>query len=145
MNKLDLENSLKNIEETKIKMIKKILYDCLRYMNNLHHFKKWIDEDGSKLTSLKELFKFKTLPGYPDKLFFVYDDVDIKIIIIDVLLSLPVEEDYQRRKFRKYKNKFGFYCNQQKKIEHQIWKIDTKLIVNETFYPDLSNMIMDYV
>ena len=43
MNKLSLENSLKDIEIAKTKIVKRIIYDCIRFMEFLKRFKTKID------------------------------------------------------------------------------------------------------
>ena len=43
MNKLSLENSLKDIEKAKAKIAKRIVHDCIRFMEFLKRFKTKID------------------------------------------------------------------------------------------------------
>ncbi len=142
MNKLILENTLNDLDMTKNKLIKRILYDFLRYIRFLEQYKAIYDPDRSKVQSLKKNFMFEEAGN---KIYCICDDIGIKLIIIEVLISLPVEMHETRKKFRNYKNKFGYYCNQEEQIKHRIWKIDVQLIIDNIFYKDLTNLIMDYL
>lgn len=143
MNKLILENTLKDLDMAKTKLIKRILYDFLRYIKFLEEYKVWYDDlDGAKAQSLKKHFMFKEAGN---KIYCIYNDIGIKMIIVDVLLSLPFEMKITRKKFRKYKNKYGYLCNQEDKVIHKIWKMDVQPIIDNIFYKDLSNLIMEYL
>ena len=142
MNKLILENTLKDIEMVKAKLVKKILYDFLRHVRFLEFYKVIFDPDGYTIKKLRKYFRFKEKDN---KIYYSYDDITIKMIIIDLLLSLPFEMHETRKRFRKYKNKFGFLCNQEEQVIHKIWKLDAQVIVDKIFYKDLSNLIMTYL
>ncbi len=79
-----------------------------------------------------------------NKIYCIFNDIGIKMIIIELLLSLPVEMHETRKRFRKYKNKFGYYCNQEEQVKHKIWKIDVQQIIDNIIYKDLTNLIMKY-
>ncbi len=126
----------------KTKLIKRILYDFLRYIRFLEYYKVIYDPDGSKVQSLKKHFMFKEAGN---KIYCIYNDIGIKMIIIEVLLSLPFEMHQTRKNFVNTKTNLDIICNQEEKVNHKIWKMDVQPIIDNIFYKDLSNLIMEYL
>ena len=147
MNKLILENALKDLDLAKHKLIPRILHDFTRYVDFLIDYKEIYDPDGS---ILKKLEKYFTFEEREDKLYYKFEHIDhnsFKTFVDDVLISLPLEMVKTRKKFSKYRNKFGYFHNQEEKIKHQIeiWKIEAQHILDNIVYKDLSILIMTYL